>query len=53
MFLTQRADQRGHQVVVVAWHRGKQMVFDLEVEVSAEPVVEGGLLDITGGVQLK
>lgn len=26
------------------------LVFDLKVEVSTEPVVEGGLLDITGGV---
>lgn len=29
------------------------LVFDLKVEVSAEPVVEEGLLNITGGLQLK
>ena len=26
------------------------LVFDLKVEVAAEPVVEGGLLDVTGGL---
>lgn len=50
MFLTQSTDQWGHPMVVVARHRGKQMMFDLKVEVPAEPVVEGGLLDITGGL---
>lgn len=28
------------------------LVLDLKVEVSAEPVVEGGLLNVTGGDQL-
>lgn len=29
------------------------LMFDLKVEMSAEPVVEEGLLDITGSLQLE
>lgn len=33
--------QGRHLVVVVSWHAGEEVVFNLEIEVAAEPVVEG------------
>lgn len=50
MFLTQGTDLGGYPVVVVPRHRRKQMMFNLKVEMSAEPVIEEGLLNITGGL---
>lgn len=52
MFLTQGFDLWCHLVVVMAWHCGKQVVFDLKVEVSGDPVVEGRLLHVAGGLEL-
>lgn len=38
---TQRLYQGCHLVVVVSRHGGEEVVFNLEIEVATEPVVEG------------
>lgn len=43
---------RGGAPVVVSGHCGEKMVLDLKVEVSTEPIIEEGRLNVTGCIQL-
>lgn len=52
MLGTQRLHQGSHFVVIVSRHRGEKMVFNLEVEMSTEPIIEGGLVDIACCLEL-
>lgn len=42
---TEGLHQGSYCMVIVLWHRGGKMVLNLEVDMSAEPAIEGRLVD--------
>jgi hypothetical protein len=52
IFSTQRLDEWLNLVAIVPWHRRKQMVFYLKVQVTGKPIVEPRLLHVASCLKL-